>query len=124
MSTSLRDYMDFCLLWMKKKTGVHLGELVLYPAMVRHCLCCFRGSNYAHQTFGLCDRCCADQTCTRCKESYEPNRDSVGRYCPSCWGDMEKHWKEAHEKDPVAAENELRSTIMKALPSLIGCQHA
>ena len=39
MTTSLKDYMDFCLLWIKKQTGIHLGNLVVYPALVRHCLC-------------------------------------------------------------------------------------
>jgi len=123
MATSLKDYMDFCLLWIKKQTGVHLGNLVVYPALVRHCLCCHRGGSYSHQTYALCEACCTDQTCTLCGEGFEPDRDSVARYCPSCWGRMEAEWKENHAEDPVKAENEFRSTVMGGLPSLLGCNH-
>ncbi|MAB79320.1 MAG: hypothetical protein CMJ89_08200 [Planctomycetes bacterium] len=123
MSTSLKDYVDFCLLWVKKRTGVHLGNLAVYPALARHCLCCNRGSSYSHRTFGLCELCCNEQTCTLCQESFEPSRDSVARYCQRCWGGIESRWKASFSEDPVRAENEFRGTIMTGVPSLLGCNH-
>ena len=123
MPISLQDYLEFALLWVKKQTGIHLDKLVIYPAMVRHCLCCHTGSSYAHETFGLCERCCQEQPCAMCKAAFTPSRESVGVYCPTCWKRLETTWTTAFAEDPVRAENEVRSLFMSALPPLTGCQH-
>ena len=89
MSLSLKDYIDFVLLWVQKRTGVHLGELLIYPAMVRHCLCCQASVTYAHRTHGLCLKCCEEQVCLLCSDAFAPSRESVGAFCPSCWTRLE-----------------------------------
>ena len=65
MNISLRDFLDFVVLWLMKRTGVHLNELVIYPAMVRHCLCCHGNGRYDSSTNGLCEKCCLEQRCNR-----------------------------------------------------------
>ncbi|MEM7307788.1 MAG: hypothetical protein AAF682_14005 [Planctomycetota bacterium] len=124
MGASLNDFLDFVLFWIKKRTEVHLGELVVYPAMVRHCLCCQGNGNYAHETNGLCPRCCVPLDCTMCGESFTPSDDSVGVFCPACWAQLETSWKTTFEQeDPVRAETSLRSTVSAARPILTGCRH-
>lgn len=123
MPTSLKEWLEFATLWVKKQTGVHLGSLVVYPAMVRHCLCCNQGGSYSHDTFGLCERCVADQTCRMCEAAFTPSRASVGIYCEACWKKLETTWTETFVEDPVEAENAVRSLLLSALPPLTGCHH-
>lgn len=124
MSTSLKDFLDFVVLWLKKRTGVHLGELVVYPAMVRHCLCCHAGSSYAEQTNALCRKCAAEQHCTMCKSTFTPSDDSVGVFCPSCWAQLEATWKTRFDTDGVAAaESSVRSAVTASRPTLMSCAH-
>jgi hypothetical protein len=124
MHVSLDDYLHFVLLWLKQRTGVHLGELVIYPAMVRHCLCCHGSANYAHETNGLCAKCLVDQKCTICHEPFTPSLDSVATFCPTCWKRLETTWTTVFEnEDPVRAEIAVRTAVTKAQPPLIGCPH-
>ena len=124
MNISLRDYQDFLLLWVKKRTKVHLENLVIYPAMVRHCLCCHKSRQYSFETNGLCDACLADQTCTKCKQAFTPTKESVGTYCEGCWAAVEETWTRTfQEKDPVSAESSLRAFVTGVRPRLTGCSH-
>lgn len=123
MNISLKDYLDFVLLWLKKRTKVHLGDLVVYPALVRHCFCCHGSAKYASETNALCKTCLADQECTLCHQPFEPNADSVGTYCAACWKELETTWVTTFEDDPVKAEGAIRSAVTTAQPSLIGCRH-
>ena len=125
MPISLRDYLDFVILWVKKRTGVHREEqLLIYPAMVRHCLCCQASVTYAHRTNGLCLKCCEEQVCLLCSDAFAPSRESVGVFCPACWGRMETTWTTIfQEQDPVRAELEIRSVLTRARPVLSGCRH-
>jgi hypothetical protein len=124
VSLSLKDYQDFVLLWIQKRTGVHLGELVIYPAMVRHCLCCQANATYAHRTNGLCLTCCSEQTCLLCSDAFTPSQESIGPFCPSCWARLETTWTTTfQEHDPVRAESEIRSIVAAARPPLSGCRH-
>lgn len=125
MNISLRDYQDFLLLWVKKRTRVHYEKLVIYPAMVRHCLCCHTSRQYAFETNGLCDPCAKAQTCTKCGEAFAPTKDSVGTYCASCWAGLEGTWTTTfEEKDPVTAEATVRAFVTGVRPRLTGCSHA
>jgi len=124
MSLSLKDYADFVLLWIQKRTGVHVGELLIYPAMVRHCLCCQMSVTYAHRTSGLCLKCCEEQVCILCSDAFVPSRESVGVYCPDCWARLETTWTTSFsEQDPVPAELKIRSIVTKGRPVLSGCRH-
>ena len=124
MGISLRDFQDFVLLWLQNRTGVHDGELRVYPAMVRHCLCCQVGGTYAHRTNGLCLKCCDEQDCILCKETFTPSDDSVGPICVACWSKLETSWTTTfQEPDPAKAEGDLRSVLTAAKPRLTGCQH-
>lgn len=124
MATSLKDFLDFVLLWIKKRTEVHLHELVVYPAMVRHCLCCHASASYADETNGLCRKCCREQGCAMCGEAFTPSLDSVGVFCPSCWAGLETTWKKTFEEEsPAHAESRIRSLVTSARPSLTGCRH-
>ena len=126
MPISLKEYLEFVLLWLKKRTGVHLeSQLYLYPAMVRHCLCCQRGGSYAGDTQGLCRKCCQELACTVCHEMFTPSKETVGTYCAGCWGEIESTWtKTFQDHDPVRAESAVRSMVTAAHPSLLGCRHA
>ncbi len=125
MPVSLRDYWDFVEVWIKKRTGVHLGEVVIYPAMVRHCLCCQKGHSYARKTNGLCEVCAAaPPTCSMCKQVFEPDDDSVGPYCQTCWAKLETTWTETFQnEDPVRAVDKTKALVIAAKPPLLGCRH-
>jgi hypothetical protein len=124
VSLSLNDFLDFVLLWIKQRSGVHQGELTIYPAMVRHCLCCQENATYAHRTNGLCLKCCEEQVCLLCSEEFTPSLESVGVFCPSCWSRLEKTWTTTFvEQDPIRAEAEIRSAVAAARPKLSGCRH-
>jgi hypothetical protein len=124
VSLSLKDFQEFVLLWIKKRTGVHLGELTIYPAMVRHCLCCQANATYAHRTNGLCLECCEEQVCLLCSGPFVPTLESVGVFCPSCWSRLETTWTRTfREQDPVRAEVEIHSIVAAARPRLSGCRH-
>ena len=101
-----------------------MGELVIYPAMVRFCLCCLQDRPYAHATRGLCLTCCAEeQTCPLCKAGFRATEESVGVFCPACWGELEATWKTTFAEDPVRAESLVRSRVTAAHPNLLGCRH-
>lgn len=125
MQTSLKDFLDFVTLWLKKRTGVHQEEtLVIYPAMVRHCLCCHSGGNYAESTDGLCRSCVTGPHCPMCDSDFEPTMESVGVFCPACWSELEGIWRSTFEGQGVAsAESAIRSRVTAARPALLGCQH-
>lgn len=124
MSVSLRDYLDFVLLWVRKRSGVHEGELLVHSAMVRHCLCCNSNATYAHRTNGLCLRCCEAQECLLCAAAFAPSDDSVGVFCPACWARLENTWVTTFERgEPDRAELEIRSIVTAARPRLSGCRH-
>ena len=124
MNISLSDYLQFLDLWIKKRTEVHLGDLVIYPTMVRHCLCCQGSANYARETNGLCRKCNVEMPCTMCGEPFTPSLDTVGTYCAKCWGTLESTWvKTFQEEDPVRAEAAVKALVIKAHPSLDGCGH-
>ena len=124
MNISLRDFLDFVMLWLKKRTGVHLGELVIHRAMVRHCFCCHGNKAYVHETDGLCETCCREQKCTMCKETFTPSMESVGVFCATCWAQLETTWTALFENgDPVRAESKVRSLVTASHPALMGCRH-
>ncbi len=121
---SLNDFLDFVLLWVKKRTQVHLGELVIFPAMVRHCLCCHGSQSYAWETDGLCQACSQQQVCALCKVDFVPGAESVGVFCPVCWQGLERTWRETFEgEDPVAAESKVKGMVRSARPNLTSCRH-
>ncbi len=124
MYISLNDFLDFVIVWIKKRTEVHLGELVIYPTMVRHCFCCHGDGNYANATNGLCRKCCVERECAMCRETFEPSLESVGVFCPKCWDELEATWTTTfNDVDPVRAETVVRSLVTKAAPCLTGCRH-
>ena len=125
MNSSLRDFLDFVILWLKKRTGVHQEpQLLIYPALVRHCLCCHSGRPYAEDTDGLCRECRQSPHCPVCDADFEPSMESVGVFCPSCWGDLETTWTTAFGDTGVAsAESAIRSRVTAARPVLQGCSH-
>ena len=126
MSTSLKDFLDFVILWLKKRTGVHREQqLFVYPAMVRHCLCCHHGGAYATDTDGLCRKCRPSPHCPVCDTDFEPSMESVGVFCQACWGELETTWRATFAADGVAiAESAIRSRVTAAHPVLHGCDHA
>ncbi len=125
MGASLNDFLDFVLLWVKKRTGVHVGELVVYPAMVRHCLCCQQNGSYSHTADGLCQKCCVDMPCTMCGETFTPTMESLGVFCAKCWSGLEEKWSTTfRDEDPVRAEMAVRTAVSDAHPILTGCRHA
>ena len=124
MAVSLNDFLDFVLLWVKKRTGVHEGELVIYPTMVRHCLCCHADGPYAHETDGLCRKCFLEQHCPMCRQEFMPSMEAVGVFCPTCWARVEETWKKIfEEEDQGVATDRVRSLVMAARPSLNRCRH-
>ena len=126
MPISIKEYLEFVMLWVKKRTGIHLeDQLHFYPAMVRHCLCCQRGGNYASETQGLCLKCCRELACTVCDDAFTPSEETVGTYCAGCWGKIESTWTRTfEEQDSVSATGAVRSMLTAAHPPLMGCQHA
>ena len=124
VSLSLADFLDFVLLWIQKRTGVHDGDLVVYAAMVRHCLCCQVGATYAQRTNGLCLKCCDEQTCLLCADAFAPSLESVGVFCPACWARLETTWTTTfQEQDPERAKAQIRTMVTAARPGLSGCRH-
>jgi hypothetical protein len=125
VSISLKEYLEFVVLWLKKRTGVHLEEkLVFFPAMVRHCLCCQSGGSYSGETQGLCRVCCRELVCSMCAAEFAPSDATVGTYCASCWGKLESTWTTTFaDMDPGSAEGAVRSLVTASHPGLSGCRH-
>ena len=123
MGASLTDFLDFVVFWMKKRTGLHPGKLVVFPAMVRHCLCCQKNGAYSHAVDGLCTRCCAEVPCGMCGADFTPSGESLGIFCPGCWTELEGIYREAYDASPSRAELLVRTRVSSAQPSLTSCPH-
>lgn len=123
MGASLTDFLDFVIFWMKKRTELHQGQFTVFPAMVRHCLCCQKNGNYSHEVDGLCPTCCAEVPCGMCKQPFTPSADSVGIFCPACWTSLERDYRAGFDANPSQAELGVRTRISSTFPSLTTCPH-
>ena len=123
MGASLSDFLDFVVFWMKKRTDLYEGQFTVFPAMVRHCLCCQKNGSYSHTVDGLCPTCCAEVPCALCKEAFTPSAESVGVFCPGCWASLEEEYRGAFDEDPSRAALLVRTRISSSYPILTTCPH-